>query len=318
MANAKSTLRQAENIVTLVGIVQEINLEKKTGENGNYITGTVSIKTGQNSIHRVSAFSNELVRSGENKGKVSSIYKGLETVMNEYTSIASLMKQGMSAEEAEQQATKVNIKNGNLRRNEYYTPNGELVSRFQISTNFFTRLNSDEKYIPTAEFAIEGYFSKMKEEVKNGEETGRLLVSMYVPQYDGSIIPMDFVAEGETADYLRDEYEVKKSGYIWGEIINTANVKTKEHKGFGKARVTTETTYRNELLITGGDPEQYDEDDKKSFDKQLIKQAVTIRETEYLPSLQERASNRDKKQGFSNKKTSPEVKKAVDEFDNDF
>lgn len=325
MANEKSTLRQADNDVTIVGVLQEINLEEKSNANGNFISGTVSIKTGENSVHKVSTFANELIKSGEKKGEVSNSYKALKTVMEEYVSVASLMKKGMSAEEAELEATKVKVEgtekfsNGSLRRNEYYN-NGQFHSNVQINANRFSRVKSDEPYEPRATFEIEGYFSKIRREVKNDEETGRLLVSLYVPLYNGVVIPLDFVADGEVADYLEDNYETKRTGFISGEIINTAVTVEKKRASFGKSVAHSTTTYVNELLITGGDEEQYDEDDKKSFDTKLIKQAVTIRDTEYLPSLKEKANNNSSSnnQGFSNKKTSPEVKKAVEAFDDDF
>lgn len=282
-------IREATNIVKIEGIVKEIKLK----EEKDVISGEVVIQTGKKSEHSVSAYANKLTKTG----KENAIYKGLHTVMTEFVSIASLMKQGKSYEEATAEATKVRVTKGKLERNEFYTPNGDLVSNVRVSTNFFNRVEG-ESFEPKAEFEVECYFEKIRPEIKKDEETGRLIINAIVPLFGGRVIPMEFIAEGDVAEYLESNYETKRTGYIWGDLINDVERTTVKKSGFGKDKEDVVVNYKKELLITGGSEEQYDEDDPKSYSTAQIKQAWNVRETETLPALLKKSQ--DKNKGKSN------------------
>ena len=72
-------------------------------------------------------------------------------------SVADLMKQGMSFEEAFNQADKVSISRGSLTKNEYYNQGGQLVSRDMIRASALSRVKTEE-YHPMARFDIEGLY----------------------------------------------------------------------------------------------------------------------------------------------------------------
>jgi len=280
-------LKEALNEVNIVGFVKEKNLEIKKDDKGvAYITGTIDIQTDKNSSHKVSVYSKELKSNGE----PSKVYTGLVTVMNEYVSKAQLLKEhpDMTPIEAEAQATKVRV-SGKISRMEYYR-NGELISYPQITANFFSRVDED-KYQPKAEFDIVMYYDKIVPEIKGDEETGRVKVSGYIAQFNGTVIPVEFVADEDTAEYILNNFETKRTGEIWGDLISTAITKVEKKNGFGKDMTKSRTTYVNEMLITGGD-DQLDEDDPKAFKVSDIKNACTTRETEYLPSLFQRSQNK--------------------------
>lgn len=289
-------IREAINEVFIEGTLKEKNLELATidTENGKteVIRGELIITTDENSEHRVRIYANKLTK----ERKENSVYKGLVTVMNEYVSIAEALKNGQT----EESAVKVRVAKGKLGLNEFYTPNGELRSFPSISTNFINRV--DKNFSPKAEFSIEAYFDSFKPEMKNDEETGRLIVNTIVPLYGGKVIPLTFIASDEdVVDYLQTNYEAKRTSKIWGELINTVEITKTEEKGFGKSKEKVITKTIHELIITGGEEEMYDEEDEKSYSTDLIKKAMAERDI-YLDELLKN-SKKDNKSGNKSKTT---------------
>lgn len=299
MAEQNNTqIREAENKVKIEGLLKEIRLEEKEG----IISGDVIILTGTNSEVACSVYVAKKTKDGnENKA-----YKGVQTVMQEYVSLAALMTAGKSYDEASQEATKVRVNNGKLSRQEFYTPTGEFVSNARISSNFFNRV-IDDSFEPKAEFEIECYFEKIRKEIKNSEETGRIIVDAIVPVYGGNVVPMEFVAESDIADHLEAHYVPRRTGLIWGEIINIVERTVVKKSGFGKDKEDIVVNFKRELKITGGDEEQYDTDSIKAYTTEQIQKAWKIRETETLPAMLKKSQDRDKGKSTSNagNKTNP-------------
>lgn len=286
-----NSLREAYNKVKVEGILKENNLKKSVINGDNAITGTVVIivpRDGNDNEITVKCFVNEHKKNGEtNPG-----YTNLNGFMNNGVSIAYLMaSQGVSEQEARNSASCVRVNNATLKVNEYYRPDGTLSSRDEIRSNFITVISNTECE-PVAKFDIECYFDKIRKEFKDGVETGKIYVDTYVPVYGGSVIPMAFTAEGDVAEYLIDNYHPKRSGYIWGFFVSTVERTETVHRGFGRPSVDVTTTYKHELLIDGGEPEQYAEESPKAFSPEAIQAAVQVRETEYLPNLKKRQNER--------------------------
>lgn len=292
MANeTQSTqIRQADNSVEVEGILKEVNLEQRTTANGNIISGRVTILAGPNTEISVEAFASEYTR----ENKPNSAYRGLRTVMEEYQSIAALLKAGATNTDAQAQATRVRLgSRASLARREYYASNGELVSNIQVSSNYFNRVEP-ELCTPHATFDVEVYFDKIRPEFKGDEETGRLLVDAILPVYNGQVVPVQLVAEGETADYIRDNFPPKSTAEVWGDISFTVQRTETRKSGFGAVKTKVETTYKRELVITGGKGEPYDPEDPRAFKPEAIQAAWQIRETETLPALLQKSKEKAK------------------------
>lgn len=292
---SETTIREAVNEVFIEGVLKEKTIELATidTEQGkaDVIRGELVIATDDISEHRVRVFANKLTK----EKKENAVYKGLKTVMDEYVSIAEALKQGLTADAAD----KVRITKGKLGLNEFYTPNGELRSFPTVTTNFINRVDESKGYNPKAEFSIEMFFKSLTKEVKDGEETGRLIVEGIVPLYGGTVIPLKFVAnDPDIVDYLDTNYEAGKTSKVWGELVNTVEVIKKEEKGFGKAKETITTKTLHELVITGGEEEMYDEDDEKSYSIDVIKKALAERDV-YLDDLLKKSKKEGNKGGSS-------------------
>lgn len=294
MANDNTALREANNNVKVFGILKEKNLEVKSGKdkNGNatkFVSGYLVLQVDrtndagnkETSEISVNTYVSEFTKNGsENKA-----YKGLETVINEYVSIAELMKEGKTKEEAEAQADRISVSKGKLGLNEFYS-DGQLHTNMTINSNFFNRVQDIEKFKPEATFDIECVINKFRNETKDGEETGRVFIDVYVPMYGGTISPMTFVANGDVAEYLKDNYKANDSGNLWGDVVSIVDRQVVKKSGFGKSKEDVKVTYIRGFEVTGGGEEPYDPDDTaKAFNLEAVKKALSEREAEYLPSL---------------------------------
>lgn len=275
------TIREAQNEVNICGVLKEKNLKKGIKDGKPYIGGNLVIQVTPDSEVRVEAFAYETNASGAK----SKIYAGLDTVMAEYRSIADLMQppHDMPEDEARANATLVST-HCTIGLNEYFNDAAKLISGIRYKASFFNRVKREE-YNPCANFDVEAYVEAIRKEFKDGEETGRIFVDTYIPIYGGSVIPITFEAEDDTAEYIADNYTAQKTCHIWGDIISKAVRKVEKRSGFGKSIEKKSVSYRRALLITGGDEEQYDKEDTKSFTTEVMKKAVAYRNDEYLPEL---------------------------------
>jgi hypothetical protein len=264
--NTATNLKQSELKVNVEGVVSEIALvkndpnrdSKKIEPGVDNISGTVTVKTDDTNFIRFMVSVNSKTKAGaDNK-----IYAGIETVMTEYKSIADV---------GEEEADKVRITNGDLNP---FTSRNDGSPQIGYKTNFFNRIKGE--YNPHAEFEAEIYISGIVPEMdKDGDETGRILVKGWGVTYS-SIEPITLIAPKELADAVESTYEVGQTAKFFGDIINSRVEKITEiPMAIGKPKQKVETSYKNELIITGAS-EPYDEENAYKADS--IKLAIQERE----------------------------------------
>lgn len=259
----ETNLRQAEAKVNVEGVVSEVSLTEEMNKDlgCNQITGYLTVKTNDTNFVRFNVRVNEKTKAGtDNKA-----YPGIVTVMNEYQSIAKV---------GEEEADRVRI-SGDL--NLYHSDqNGQDVVSYK--SNFFNRVNGE--YNPHADFDVEMFVSGFTPEVNtDGEETGRLLVKGWVPQYENGIEPLTLVAPVEIANDIESTFAPGQTIRWFGEVINDRVVITREIPvAIGKPKVETHTVTKNELVITGAS-EAYEEgvSSVAPYDKETIKAAIQAR-----------------------------------------
>ena len=198
----ETNLRQANAKAFVEGVVSEKDLKVVTEEGKNKITGHLTVKTSDVNFIKFNVNVNEKTKNNtDNK-----TYAGIQTVMNEYKSIAEV---------GEEEATRVKV-SGDI--SPFTGKNGEKIVSYK--SNFFNRLKADEELEPKAEFSIELFISGINPEIDaEGVETGRTIVSGWMPTYNG-IEPIDLVAEGEVAQAVDSGFEVGQTVEFYGEIIN--------------------------------------------------------------------------------------------------
>ena len=267
---AETNLREAENIVTVEGILSEKALEK-TKEQVNGVTedkikGKITIKTSDTNFVQFNVNVNRLKKADQSGVREpNKIYAGLETIMEQYMSIADV---------GEEQADRVSVTTGQI--NAYHNQN---TGRDTVSykSNFFNRVT--DNYSPKAEFKVELFVKSVVPEVRNGEETGRAIINGWLPTYN-SIEPLELIVEEDEADTAMSYFEPQQTYEFWGDIVAT---RIREEKilegGFGKARKEVKTTFKNELICTGSS-DAYDEEANpslKPYDVDAINLAIQER-----------------------------------------
>lgn len=271
MLNIANT--QSTNNVIIVGTLNELNIEEKvSGEGKEYISGVASIRVDQEvggkkveNVIPVRMFSMKYKKDGSS----NAIYESISKMKDNFISL--------SAAETPAQASKVLISGGQLQENMWLDKStNQPKTSFQISTNFMKAAKSEDE--ERATFELSGVIGDIKDEMKNDEETGRLLIKFIVVGYQGKVDVIQLIAENPTAvNHIRNNWEKGDTVTLTGVINMTYTVKTwTEEQGFGEPIKRQRTESRRELIITGGSPSGLDEE--YSYDMDAIKIALDDRQ----------------------------------------
>ena len=180
MLNIANT--QSTNNVIIVGTLNELNIEEKvSGEGKEYISGVASIRVDQEvggkkveNVIPVRMFSMKYKKDGSS----NAIYESISKMKDNFISL--------SAAETPAQASKVLISGGQLQENMWLDKStNQPKTSFQFSTNFMKAAKSEDE--ERATFELSGVIGDIKDEMKNDEETGRLLIKFIVVGYQGKV-----------------------------------------------------------------------------------------------------------------------------------
>lgn len=270
----QTNLRQGNAKIYVEGIVSEKDLKTVTEDNVTRIEGSITVKTSEVNFVTLNVRVNEKTKAGaENK-----TYAGIQTVMNEYKTIA---------EHGEAEADRIRV---TADINPYRNKNsGEEIIGYK--SNFFNRLKSTDEFDPKSEFSIEMFISSIIPEIENGDETGRIVVNGWLPTYNG-IEPIKLVAEEDLAADIESAFEPGQTVEFYGEAVNNRITKTTTIPvAIGKPRTQTKTIYKNDLVITGASmPYEEGVSLEKPYEADTIKAAIQVREDK-IKEDQEKAKN---------------------------
>ena len=324
-------LRQGLNKIDVAGVIKEHKLNKGKSDNGNYINGSLVVKTGEFSEVEVKVFVNE-----KNKeGKVKKAYETLHNILEgKYPTMADIKG---TADEIEEQATKVSIWGNNgftpQFKEEMYknSETGEAITKVSIDLGFgnvtIKEKLSKEDY--KAGFDIEMFVKEVVDEEKGGELTGRAIIKGYIPVYGGTVIPLQIVAgivedeEGEFdfGEVIRGGVATGDSINVWGNIDYKSIVtKTKKGGGLGRAKIEEKREYVHDLVAVGA---EIIEDVEKQFDVDAIKEALKqrtlaieeVKNKEDKPKEESKGLGKPKGAGLSGNKSKPQTPQTVTDDD---
>jgi len=248
MTQQNIELRQLANQVEIVGTLKSKDLEVKTSKAGNeYMTGTLVV---------ASKFDGKLQ---EQKVKVfimksSKLFKGIETVKNEYKTIEK---------DGSENADRIRV-TGELKLNEYYNNQGNLVQFNEIKGVFFNRIeegnNQPDKAIASIETIVESFVEKMDADQL---PTGEYIVNGFTVGWGNEVVELKNAIVGqELAQPFMDLYPAGSTGRLTFKLNNYVVVKEQEEApvvpthGFGsqeKVESNVVNNYVNNLEIVGGD-----------------------------------------------------------------
>lgn len=263
-------LRETLNIVEIVGTLKEKNLEYYTLDDGREsIRGNVVVEVKEGDKihnHKIEVFSMKL----NQKGNISGLFKGYETVMNEYKDKVSY------PDEADRIAVQ-----GSIDINDFMTNNGEFVSNNRISGLFFNRLAEErpDRAVGNLEVIINSKELTAQTD-PSGLPTGNMVLNGYSVGYFNKKDNMNKIIPINDILISQGLYQQIKPYYLYGETVkisvalnNYAVVEKKEEPAttFGEVvDLDITNTYVNEIRMTGGEMPYQDDRKFNDEDKVLV------------------------------------------------
>ena len=261
------TIEQTKNIVKIEGIVSEIRLEekeitsKRDGNKFDAITGQIVIKVKQdiNGVEQdmdvpVEVFATKMTK----KGGINPAYTAAKDVKENFISIAAL-----GGEDAIEKADRIRITNATIDANEFMSRDGNLINNPVIRASFFNKIKKAD-CMEKATFESTIIVKKIKDEVdREGDPTGRLIVSAVIVNYGPVAKIVDFVVSSKNAiEHIQTYWNEKDTVVVAGKVNYSVKTETKDRSvGFGEPIKETKTTTVNEFVITSGSASGLDEDE---------------------------------------------------------
>lgn len=269
MSVSESILTKTSNWFRCVGYLSESNLKredcdiKQKDDNGQdagtkkgeRIMGTVAVKT-DNGIHTFSVFAQSLTSKGE-ESKQWKMYCDMLEWNPQIGGDSSV------------EPTLVNIE-GAVGINDYVNQQGEVKSslRWRVG-RANTKASPDEPKGTTLK--VTTLVQSIKPEIRQEEETGRLIVTLYGAEANGTCFPITAIVDEDMADAFNDCYEVGMTVPFELELVSrhVGNENTGAAKKFGRAgKVAVNNGFDvQELMLVGGDDEIEEPDELTTEDE---------------------------------------------------
>lgn len=246
--------RDVTNYCSIEGILSEIDLKYGSFNKDNQIietiNGEVKILVEQEINGKIETLEVPVTMFAQKYKKDGTIgpgYKALETIKNNYVSIAAAgTKEG---------ADKVSINGAQIRISEFVGRDNKLVSIPTISTCFMSRVTNN--FNPHAKFQIEFVVSNISYVTDSQGievEPKKLKVTAVVPQYNDYVDVIDFYATNPNVIHvIKQNWEVGKTYKANGNVNFTSRTeKIVDSSGFGEPVIKERTVKSKEFIITGG------------------------------------------------------------------
>lgn len=230
-------LKQLDNKLEIIGTLKSKNLEYRTTMDGRqYITGNIIITSKINDVTHdfmVKVFSMNTQRS-------FNIFKGIQTVLNEYKSID---------QNGEENADYIRVL-GSLKYVHYESVNGEVKEYNEIKGNYFTRLDNKEEGKALMEIGtvVEGYT------IHN--ESDKLQIKGFNVAYNNEVVILkNCFVQDEVVDVFKNFYPVNSTGRLICSLSCPTLEQVPTHAFGATFSIAKSTQETNDLLIEviGGD-----------------------------------------------------------------
>lgn len=278
-------IRESQNYVVIEGILSEINLSlrefTKNGVKHDAIGGDIKVKVVQDIEGQdieleipINMFSGKLT----NKGGENPSYVSIKRVMDEFRSIAAV---------GEEDADRIRITGAKIIMNEYYTPDGRLMTYPRVQASFVTRIKPEDCKM-RATWEMELYVQHMGFRTdREGIETSTFELKGINVGYgeNADIIPV-ITNQGNIAAGLNATYSIGDTVPLSGKLNFTSITETIfEEVEIGDPIEKVRTTNISDLVITGAKGAK----EEGAYTTEEIKTVLAKRE-EKLVNLQSRAA----------------------------
>lgn len=269
MSVSESVLQKTSNWFRCVGYLSESNLKREecdikqkdiNGQDagtkkGERIMGSVAVKT-DNGIHTFNVYAQSLT----SKGEESKQWKMYCDMLDWNPQVGG---------EVSVEPTLVNIE-GSVSINDYVNQQGEIKSslRWRVG-RANTKASADEPKGTTLK--VTALVQSIKPEVRQEEETGRLIITLYGAEANGTCFPITAIVDEDMSDAFTDCYEVGMTVPFELELISrhVGDENTGSTKKFGRAgKVAVNNGFDvQELMLVGGDDEIEEPDELTTEDE---------------------------------------------------
>ncbi len=265
-------LKEAKNNVYIEGILAEKTVYRgKTDKGVDTLTVNLVIRIEEGYEVPVSLRANKMT----NDGRENSIYKSLETVIEEYKTIADV-----GLEEAE----KVKISSGKLVHNIYKGKDGVVRKSQSIKSNFVNRIKETDEFKPQARFTVEGIVKGIVDVTNDDGDLIEQKMEFLIPVYGGKLNVVTLnICSPEAMEYTADNL-AKGTYMVFDGVIKLIKEKTEKviKRDFGADRVETTFKTINKYEMVGASVL-----DEETWDTKEIGEAVKELEN-YITEVQNR------------------------------
>lgn len=305
-----------ENVVEVEGYLKDNTLAYDNG-NLDVIKGNVVIATETGEEHRLQYYVTRYKKPKDGKpAEKNSNFEFVEKMLaDNTTSFAKIVKSNPTAtfEENKENITKIYARgefNEYLRLNREGSVDSSVTLR---GSRLYPR--TADKFNPRAVFSVKAYVESMKNEVKNSEETGRLILNCLIPNFSNGVCKIDFIASNETFDvdgrgtmatmaqFVEAVFAPKDTISISGDLVNlrvetTPTVNMNDF--FGRREIKPRVEFVNERIIRGGNGKPIHQGEKECYSIEDVKEACALREKKVDEVMKETSKPSNNVGGFSN------------------
>jgi len=277
-------MKKMINKTHIEGILYESTLEEKISnsvDGTKYILGKLAIEVVEDNVVTVDIYKNEITKAGKKNQK--------------YDKLKSLIGANSIVTTGRDTAVCLKIDSA-LSLNDWYTPQGELVSTLR-NFNGFINFVSPEEIEPQATFEVDMLITSTMDDMDKDENgdfvpNGALKVKGYIFDFANRIMPVEFLVENEVGvNYFRD-LEPNTFTKIWGKQVTQSKIIRKiEESAFGDDKVIEFTNTRKKFIITGANKEPYMFGEEGILTVQEVQDAIANRNV-YLADKKAQSENK--------------------------
>jgi len=253
-------MKKMINKTAVEGTLVEKDLRAGVAQNSGvaYVAGRLHIETSDGNVVAVEIFESEKTAKGQPNQK--------------YPVLKGIFENGQAKHDGSDNPTKIRVTSA-LGTNDWFK-DGELVSSL-INRGGFVNVSSTVN--PKADFEVDVVIKSVQPEIRNDQETGRVVVNGVIFNYANQALPARFiVANAEGAKFFTN-LDPMTFTRVWGEQVNSTIVNERtEESAFGDAKVVKSSYTRKEFVITGAQAEAYDDTQLTSAELQTALQARNV------------------------------------------
>jgi len=198
-----------------------------------------------------------------------------------------------------------------LKENFYTSQSGTFIEGEKIEVVFVEDLKGTNK----GEASLKGRIISIVKEVKNDEETGRLIVNMFGVDYMSNAVKTKFIVDETLAEQFEEAYEVGCTAEFYVDYrLHKGEETVITGSGLGVQRVTEGKSYVEAILVGATSP--IDEDTAGAISNVVAKELLSKRNAEIQKKKEGNTSSTPvenvKREGLA-----PKAKAPIIEEDND-